>query len=113
MKTFLITILFFAALFSSCSNIDPVVSDVCSITEEICYYANLVCENFNKENSENIIDENEKTKLQQIVNDLKYEAMFTSNNFSNKNPIHTSEVKYRLIQIRNELKKIYEEKKKE
>jgi hypothetical protein len=112
MKKIFLFLVFSILIFQSCAEIDPVVSNVCDITEEICYYANLVCENFNKDATDNLNEEKTKSELIAIVNDLKYEAEFTSNNSNLKSSLQNSELKYRLLQIRNELKTLYEQQQK-
>lgn len=108
MKTLLAFLFFTFLIFQSCAEVEPIVSDVCEITSDICYYAEMVCENFNKTPEESFKESQTKQELISIVNDLKYEAEFTSNNFNKNNSLQSSDVKYRLLQIRNELRDLYE-----
>lgn len=112
MKTFFIVALFSLFLFPSCSETPQIISDVCDITQEICYYANLVCQNFNS------IDcpEDQKNATLQKLNSLNFEVKNISDQSSNKtltkNFEYQQETKYRLMQIRDELRDLYLQQKK-
>ena len=112
MKQFFLIVIVSLLLFPSCSETPQIISDVCDITQEICFYANLVCENFNE------IDcpEDQKADAIKQLNSLNFEVKNISDQSQDKslakNFEYQQETKYRLIQIRNELKEMYEKQKK-
>lgn len=105
-KIFLVLLVSFF-LFPSCQNIDPILSDVCEITEEICYYANLVCENFNSDNMQIKNSDEVKKELQLIAQELKTVNVNTSSLSPQQKIISKDKVLYDLIEIRDRLKEIY------
>lgn len=112
MKNFIVIFLFSLFLFPSCQNIDPIVSDVCEITEEICYYANLVCQNFNPDNTQIKNSDELKKELQLIAQELKVVGVNTSSLSPHQKIISQDKVIYDLIEIRDRLKSIYESQQK-
>jgi len=105
-------ILIFIFLFIRCSETQPIVNSVCSITEEICYYAHLVCENFNDQTLSKEKSTSIKTELQIVSDELKKEYLFIQQKKSAKNFESDFNLKYRLMQIRNDLKNIFDEQQK-
>lgn len=88
MKKFVLILLFGISLFSfnACSNIEPIIQDVCEITTDICNYANILCSQFNpeamtKSEQEQIKSELLKIKetLQAKVNELNLQAELKKN----------------------------------
>lgn len=107
MKNFLILSSFL--LFTYCSNFAPVASDICKISEEICYYANAICEIYGS------IPESNKNES--IKNDLFNSSIILKNIFSKSlilkrdenKLLDKSEVLNELILIRNKLKSTLEQ----
>ena len=97
MKQFFLIVIVSILLFPSCSETPQIISDVCDITQEICYYANLVCENFNQ------IDcpEDQKADAIKQLNSLNFEVKNISEQSANKNLTNNfeyqQETKYRLM----------------
>lgn len=110
-KIFLVLLVSFF-LFPSCQNIDPIISDVCDITEEICYYANLVCENFNSDNLQIKNSDEVKKELQLIASELMTVNVNTSSLSPQQKIISKDKVIYDLIEIRDKLKEIYQSQQK-
>lgn len=112
MKHFFLILIISFFLFPSCSETPIIVSEVCDITQEICYYANLVCENFNEIETPT----KEIQALNAQLNQLNFEVKNISDHSLDKTLVNNfeyqQETKYRLIRIRDELKKIYENQKK-
>lgn len=106
MKTLFLSLLIF--LFSACSQLSPVASDICKITEEICYYANAICElyagNPGKESDPGINYQLQKSNyiLQNISVDISRNLLKEG---KKKNP---NEITPELIEVRNNLKNLYE-----
>lgn len=106
-------ILFFVAVlfFPSCSQVDPIVDDVCEITQEICYWANLVCENFEPSTIESLEDDKLKSELIAVKEELQFvNALTTDKQLNNKN-FSNDDLKMKLIEVRDQLKRIYERQK--
>lgn len=112
MKNFLIIFIVSLFIFPSCQNINPILSDVCEITEEICYYANLVCENFNSDNLQIKNSDEVKKELQLIAQELKTVNVNTSTLSPQQKIISKDKVLYDLIEVRDRLKEIYQSQQK-
>jgi hypothetical protein len=108
MKIFISLFLILIFFLPACSNVNPIVSDVCEITEEICYYANLVCENFNPDHSQVDNSKEIKSELLELSNKLKVINVNTSSLSPFQKILAKDSIIYDLINIRDELKKIYE-----
>lgn len=108
MKSFILIFSLISFITTSCTETPVIVSDVCKITQEICYYSDMICKNFNHTDSKKIINENVIKEL----NDLKNETMMINDELQNKSLRKSSnqitDYQYRLSQIRNDLKKIYD-----
>ena len=92
---------------TSCSETPLIVDEICDITQEICYYANLVCDNFNPPNSSFEKSNEIKPDLKQISFDIKNVLDKTNLMSSDMKIISRESVKAELIQIRNQLKNLY------
>lgn len=109
MKTLFLTILISLSLFSCSPETNVIIENVCDITEEICYYANLICENYNPDVDNSIIDEKKVDELKLYAEDLKY--IYTSQQFPQKASVGLSSkmVNDKLIEVRDQLKRIAEQ----
>ena len=88
---------------SSCSETPIIVDEICEITQEICYYANLVCENFQPPSSTFEKSNEIKPDLKQISIDLK-NVLNNSDLMSNDMKIISRDnVKAQLVEIKNRL----------
>lgn len=109
-KIFFPLILFFCFYGFDCSDVNPVFDDICTITTEICFYAQEICQ---LTNSKTI------SKLNPV--EIQDEIVSTSHNlqilYSNlqkldKNLDSSTVIFYqsKLSEIRDELKELYENK---
>jgi uncharacterized protein YlxW (UPF0749 family) len=85
-KIFFLIVILLSLNFTSCSNIEPIVSDVCDITMEICNYAELLCSTFNpkmftEKEQQELKQELMKVKdiLQSKVSEMEKESMLKKN----------------------------------
>ena len=110
MKIILFIAIFLSFLFfSSCTETPQIVSDVCSITQEICHYSTLICEQFDLKKS-NLEKTNQvKFELTNYLDELKIIYAEQQNPTLFKTNVNQSDVIYKLTQIRNDIKKIYVE----
>lgn len=106
MKKILIS--FIILFVTSCSNFSPIASDICKISEEICYYANAICDLYGNLPDDSD-DENVKANLLNSSVILKniYSKSIELKRDENK-LLNKSEVIHELILIRNQLKSTYE-----
>lgn len=108
MKIYLFIILLALLVFPSCSQVNPIVENICDITEEICYYSNLICENWIPSDNNAELDQKEFNELQSI----RDEVIILQASLNTGQPINKKEVEvdavYKLIQIREDLKRMYQ-----
>lgn len=106
-------ILFFVAvlIFPSCSTVNPIVEDVCEITQDICYYANLVCDNFEPSKIESLEDDKLKSELIDLRTELQFLNVSSTNNQQTTKIFSDEDLKFKLIEVRDQLKRIYERQK--
>lgn len=109
MKKIFVVILFSLFFFPRCTEAPVIISDICTITDEICYYADLVCKNF-IHNSTLKNSESEKiSELKNISDILKFEFSKMKMKEENLSDQDKNELKYKMLKIRNELREIYEQ----
>lgn len=109
MKKFFILFVISFTLFSCTPETNVVISDVCEITQEICYYANLICDSYIPDVDASIISSKKINELKNYANDLKY--IYADQKIFPKAQATLSDQqkKYKLIEIRDQLKRIYEQ----
>jgi len=109
LKKFLLLFVISFSFFSCSPETNTIIENVCDITQEICYYANLICNNYNPATDAPIIDEKKMSELKLYAADLK--SIYTSTQFPNKAsaPLSNKMVNDKLIEIRDQLKRIYEQ----
>lgn len=109
MKNLLLFFVPFLFLTTSCGTLPPIVEDVCEITEEICYYANLVCDNFQQNVPAVEKVDQYKKELKIISSSLHRESLIANSLPNDRTNLEHYDFKARLIQIRNELKALAEQ----
>lgn len=69
MKKVVIIILFGISIisFNACSQVEPIVQDVCTITTEICNYAEILCNSFNP----NVLTKSETEELKKELIEIR------------------------------------------
>ena len=107
MKSLIFLFLFLPFLFSGCSNSSAIVSDICEVTQEICTYANLICDHFGHNPETAVIEEATFKSLKKV--DVELQKMFSVHSQTGKVITQTErdQIYYDLIAMRNYLKKIY------
>lgn len=111
MKNLFAIILLSLTLFS-CSTIDPIVEDVCSITQDICYYANLICDNYEPGNISKTQAQEILSALQIVNAELQLEEFKLNRLKLQQTTIANPNTKSVLINARTNLIKIYSEQQK-
>lgn len=109
MKNLFVAILFSIFFFTNCSESPQIISDICTITDEICYYADLVCKNFHQNESLQKSQSSQISDLKNISDELKSEFISLQKFKSSGKEISENELKLRMLKIRNELKEIFED----
>lgn len=96
----------FTFLFTKCSTVDPVLSDICQITDDICFYATSICDIYNSDSTKfnniraiyaSLISDLDK--LKQIKNELDPSINKTLK-------INRDDIKKELNLIRSNLKRL-------
>lgn len=103
---YLFVILFSFALLTSCTNTSPVVQSACEVTDQICKYAQLICNNLP---GTGITDSQQSFYLEKlnIINaNLKAASDKQEKTKLNKSLGNPDEYDDELLQARNSLKKL-------
>jgi len=113
MKIFLSLILFLSFLvITSCSELPQTVSTICDITQEICYYSNLICDNFSSVEFSSSDLNNAEKRLKQIEFDLNQISLNTAHLSTDQQILAHDKVYARLSKIRDDIKALYLQSKK-
>jgi hypothetical protein len=105
MKKFLVVIIF-AFTFISCDGTPPIVSSACEITNQICFYAQAIC---NAISSKNISEAQKQIKikeLQSIADNMKSFYDKSTLSKSSNTSIRSDQAKEQLNDALNNLKSI-------
>lgn len=103
----IISLSFLSFILSSCSEPNPIVEDVCSVTKDICHYATLICDNIQSLPPSAKIDSDFIKDLAEVRDQL---FLISKNNLNTPNRamfVDTTTNKSLLIMSRNRLKLLY------
>lgn len=100
------TLLFITGFISSCSTLDPVISDICQITDDICFYATEICDLYNADS----IKFDNSSAVFAILTDNLYKLKLISQSLDPKSikkvNLDNAYIKQELILIQQDLKKL-------
>ena len=111
MKKIFLLIVFSSLIFTSCSTVNPIVEDICEITEDICFYANLVCDNWEPSKANSELDLNTKSELIALRDEMQFINATLQPNQQNNKKFSDEDLKIKLIMIRDDLKRIVDRQK--
>lgn len=97
-------------IFISCSQIEPVLSDVCTITNEICFYATAICNNIDTTNVSKSELISLQTQLESIAKDLRQRSNKILYPSSLSTNLSSPDTKIFLTNVRDQLKAISKNK---
>lgn len=108
MKNFLLIIILSLALFS-CTETPQILQSACSVTNDICNYANLICANLPNKNITAAQEQNYILRLTAINNSLKSTFEKSEVRKLDKSASEVNADSEALMSARNQLKKITDE----
>lgn len=97
--------------FFSCSTANESISDVCGITQEICYYANMICDNYDSTFTTKSDLQDLRNELKLVSGYLKLEYNRDQNRKSFSGSLNNFDTKSLLVYSRDQLIQIYSHQK--